>query len=482
MRLVDSPPTAAGNRVPAQIRIDDLLAATGGRLQATTSVRSFSLAVVDSRRVVPGSLFVALRGERDDGHRYVAQALAAGAVAAIVEQDVTLPATADAAIVRVADSLRALQDLASWWRERFAVRVVGITGSTGKTLAKEVTADVLSRTMRVLRNEGNLNSETGLPMTLLHLDPTHQVAVLEMGMYAIGEIARLVEISRPEVGVVLAVHPTHLQRAGSLENIAEAKSELPRGLPADGLAVLNADDPRVAAMAAHTPATVRTFGLTDTADVRATDVVSDGLDGVSFTLTAPWGDRRMRSASPGRHLVPHALAAAAVAEHFAVPMAEVASALEAGSHAPHRMAITEMPGGATLVDDTYNASPISVSAALTFLAETPIGSGKRYAVLGDMLELGPDEQALHERIGREAADVVDGLVGVGERGRWIADAARGSGLPRVATAEDAESALPVVEQTLAPAAGDVLLVKASRGLALDRLVAALTGKPPDDHA
>ncbi len=425
---------------------------------------------------------MALRGERDDGHRYVAQALAAGAVAALVEHDVTLPAGTDAAIVRVADSLRALQDLAMRWRERFPVRVVGITGSTGKTLAKEVTADILSRTLHVLRNEGNLNSETGLPMTLLHLEPTHQVAVLEMGMYAIGEIARLVEISRPEVGVVLAVHPTHLQRAGSLENIAEAKSELPRGLPAEGLAVLNADDPRVAAMATQTAAAVRTFGLTDAADVRATDVVSDGLDGVTFTLTAPWGERRMRSASPGRHLVPHALAAAAVAEHFAVPLAEVAAALEAGSHAPHRMAIMDMPGGATLVDDTYNASPVSVSAALAFLAETPIGSGQRYAVLGDMLELGPDERALHERIGREAAGVLDGLVAVGERGRWIADAARAAGLTRVATAPDAESALEVVERTLGPTAGDVLLVKASRGLALDRLVAALIGQPPDDHA
>ncbi len=357
--------------------------------------------------------------------------------------------------------------------------MVGITGSTGKTLAKEVTADVLARTLGVLRNEGNLNSETGLPMTLLRLEPGHQVAVLEMGMYTTGEISRLVEISRPEVGVVLAVHPTHLERAGSLERIAEAKSELPRGLSTDGLAVLNADDPRVAAMAATTPAAVRTFGLRDGADVRATDVVPEGLAGVTFTLTAPWGSRRVRSASPGRHLVPHALAAAAVAEHFAVPLAEVAAALEAGSHAPHRMATEELPGGGVLVDDTYNASPVSVSAALTFLAETPVGSGRRLAVLGDMLELGPDERTLHERIGAEAAAILDGLVAVGERGQWIADAARAAGLEKVATAPDADAALAVVDQVLSPAAGDVLLVKGSRGIALDRLVAALTGRPDD---
>jgi UDP-N-acetylmuramoyl-tripeptide--D-alanyl-D-alanine ligase len=479
MRLVDSPPNAAGNRVPP-IRIDDLLAATGGRLQAPTTVRSFRLAVVDSRRVTPESLFVALPGERTDGHRFVAEAVAAGAAAVLVERDVDLPAGTDAAVVRVTDSLRALQDLAAWWRERFPVRVVGITGSTGKTLAKELTADVLARTLGVLRNEGNLNSETGLPMTLLRLEPAHQVAVLEMGMYTVGEISRLVEISRPEVGVVLAVHPTHLERAGSLDRIAEAKSELPRGLPGDGLAVLNADDARVAAMAAVTAARVTTFGLAETADIRATDIASEGLAGMRFTMHGPWGERRVRSASPGRHLVPHALAAAAVAEHFAVPLGEVAAALEAGSGAPHRMAIEELPGGATLVDDTYNASPVSVSAALAFLAETPVGGGRRLAVLGDMLELGPDEQALHRRIGAEAATVLDGLVAVGPRGAWIAEAARSAGMTRVATATDADSALEVVDRVLCPSAGDVILVKGSRGVALEGLVGALTGRPAAD--
>jgi UDP-N-acetylmuramoyl-tripeptide--D-alanyl-D-alanine ligase len=234
-------------------------------------------------------------------------------------------------------------------------------------------------------------------------------------------------------------------------------------------------------MAKGTPAAVRTFGLGEGADVRATDLVSEGVDGVTFTLVARWGSRRVRSAAPGRHLVPHALAAAAVAEHFAVPLAEVAAALEAGSRAPHRMAIEELPGGATLVDDTYNASPVSVSAALAFLAETPVGSGRRLAVLGDMLELGPDERVLHERIGVEAAAVLDGLVAVGERGAWIAEAARTAGLASVATAPEADAALAVVDQILSPTAGDVLLVKGSRGIALDRLVAALIGRDDEEH-
>ena len=465
--------------MPQSIRLDDLLAATGGRLITPTSVTTIRGASVDSRSVTPGACFVALRGERVDGHRHVDEALAAGATAALVARPVELPAGTDAAIVQVADPLRALQDLAAWWRSRHAVRVVGITGSTGKTLAKEVVADVLSRTEPVLRNEGNLNSETGLPMTLLGLTDAHRVAVLEMSMYTEGEIARLAEIARPEVGVVLNVQPMHLQRAGSLDAIARAKGELPAALPRDGLAVLNSDDPRVAAMASATAAAVRTFGLGPAADVRALDVVARGLAGTEFRLVAPWGDRTMRSGMPGRHLVPHALAAAAVAEHFGTPLDEVAAALEAGSHAEHRMAPLEAASGATLVDDTYNAAPWSVAAALDFLGETPVASGRhRYAVLGDMLELGPDEERLHREIGAHAARIVDGLVAVGERGAWIADGARAAGLARVTTAADADDAVGAAERDLAAGVGDVVLLKASRGIALDRTVAALAAAGP----
>jgi UDP-N-acetylmuramoyl-tripeptide--D-alanyl-D-alanine ligase len=421
--------------------------------------------------VTPGSIYVALRGERVDGHLFVVEALRAGAVGALVERPVALPPDLDAAIVQVADPLTALQELAAWWRARHAVRVIGITGSTGKTIAKEITADVLSRTLTTLRNEGNLNSETGLPMTLLRLRAEHEVAVLEMSMYTIGEVARLAEIARPEVGVVLAVHPTHLERAGSIEAIAQAKAELPSALPSDGLAVLNGDDARVAAMRAVTRAEVRTFGLRPDADVRADQVVSHGLAGTEFTLHAPWGSRRMASAMPGRHLVPHALAAAAVAERFAVPLDDVAAALATGSMAPHRMAVGEAASGARLVDDSYNASPVSMAGALDFLAETPVPAGRRrLAVLGDMLELGPDEERLHREVGARAAAVADGIVAVGERGRWIADAARAAGAVRVVTAADADEAAAALERELAPGVGDLVLVKASRGVGLDRTV------------
>jgi UDP-N-acetylmuramoyl-tripeptide--D-alanyl-D-alanine ligase len=459
--------------VPPPIQIADLLAVTAGRLAAATTVTSFAGAAVDSRNVVPGNCFVALRGERVDGHDYLAEAVRGGAVAVLVQRplDELPPAVAQ---VQVRDPLTALQEVAAWWRSRQPARVVGITGSTGKTIAKEIVADVLSRSLSVLRNEGNLNSESGLPMTLLRLEPEHQVAVLEMSMYTVGEIARLAEIAAPEVGVVLAVHPTHLERAGSLEMIARAKSELPAALPSDGLAVLNADDPAVAAMRSVTVAQVRTFGLAPEAEVRGFEIASEGLDGTVFTLHAPWGVRRLRSATPGRHLVPHALAAAAVAERFDLPLDEVEAGLAAGSHAPHRMAVVEAAGGATIVDDTYNASPISVAAALDFAAETPVGSGRRrLAVLGDMLELGPDEERLHRGIGTKSAQILDGLVTVGQRGAWIADAARAAGLSRVSHAEDALAAREVVERDLAPGPGDLLLIKGSRGVELDRLVEAL---------
>ena len=463
--------------MPPSIRLVDLLAATGGRLIGTTRVTSFASAAVDSRNVVPGCCFVALRGERVDGHRFVAEAVRRGATVVLVERPVDQP-DEGVAVVQVADALAALQEVAAWWRGRSTVRVVGITGSTGKTIAKEIVADVLARSLQVLRNEGNLNSEMGLPMTLLNLEPRHEVAVLEMSMYTEGEIARLAEIARPEVGVVLSVHPTHLERAGSIDAIARAKAELPVALPADGLAVLNADDPRVAAMREATRAAVRTFGLGTTADVRATEVESHGVAGTSFTFRAPWGERRLHSATPGRHLIPHALAAAIVAEHLGVPLDEVGAALAAGSHAAHRMALVDASDGATIIDDTYNASPVSVAAALDFLAESPLAAGRhRYAVLGDMLELGPDEERLHREIGSKAAGIAEALVTVGERGRWIGEAAIATGLTRVSMVRDADEARDAVERDLAPGVGDLVLVKGSRGIELDRLVSALACDP-----
>lgn len=457
---------------PPAIALDEFAAAIGGRLLGSGAGRTIAGASVDSRHTTPGSLFVALCGERVDGHDFVAQAVAAGAAAVMVER----PVEVGVPQVVVRDSLRGLGDLAAWWRARLPVRVVGITGSTGKTMAKEVVADVLSRGLRTLRSEGNHNSESGLPMSVLRLRPEHEAAVLEMAMYTVGEIARLAEIAQPEIGIVLAVHATHLERAGSIERIARAKAELPMALPPGGLAVLNADDLRVAAMRDVTRAAVMTFGLGAAADVRATDIASRGLAGTEFTLRAPWAVRRVRSGTPGRHLVPHALAAAIVGEAMGVPFDAVIEAIEAGSHADHRMAVAEAASGATVVDDTYNASPVSVRAALEFLAETPVpAGGRRIAVLGDMLELGPDEERLHREVGVAAARTVDALLVVGERGAWIGEAARSAGAATVLRADDAVDGAVVLERDLAPGPRDVVLVKGSRGIELDRTVALLGG-------
>ena len=476
MRLLDSPLDRSAHGVPSTIRLDDLLAAVRGHLSGSGEAVSITGASVDSRRVTPGSIFVAIRGERVDGHAYVADAIRAGAVAALVAHPVSLPDGLAVPQVVVPDPLISLGDLAAWWRARHAVRVVGVTGSTGKTIAKEMVADVLSQTLVTLRNEGNLNSESGLPMTLLQLDASHEAAVLEMGMYTPGEIARLAEIARPEAGVVMAVHATHLERAGSIERIARGKSELVAALPPDGLAVLNADDPRVASMRDLTRADVRTFGLGPVADVRADEIVGRGVAGTEFTLHAGWGTRRVRSGTPGRHLVPHALAAAAVGEWMGIPLDAVADALAAGSRADHRMTILPAASGATLVDDTYNASPVSVRAALDFLAETPLPAGRRrIAVLGDMLELGPDEERLHREVGALAAEAADAIVAVGDRGAWIAEGARAAGAGVVHLAADAEEAASALEAMVSPGPDDLVLLKASRGIGLERAVELLEG-------
>ena len=444
--------------------------------------RELTAVVIDSRQATPGSLFVALQGERQDGHDYVLDALRRGAVAALVSRPVAgcqavwpvrgaLPAEAPAAVcLQVPDVLRALQELSGAWRARFPdCRIVGVTGSVGKTSTKEAIATVLAHRYRVLRSEGNLNNEIGLPLTLLRLEPGVQRAVLEMGMYARGEIARLVELARPAVGVVTNVGPVHLERLGSLEAIAQAKAELPTGLPEEGTLVLNGDDPRVAAMARQTPArTVLTYGVGEGCQVRATEVVSHGLDGLEARLDYQGQARRLRLPWLGRHNVYAALAAAAVGLAEGLTWDEIAGSLAAAGTLG-RLTVRRGASGATILDDSYNASPASTLADLDLLAEL---SGRRLAVLGDMLELGSYEKEGHRQVGRRAAEVLDLLVTVGPRARWIAEEARRR-RPTLAvrTWEDREPAAAWLRGELR--AGDCVLVKGSRGMALENLVAVL---------
>ncbi len=418
-------------------------------------------AVVDSRKVERGDLFVALPGERVDGHDFVADAAMHGAAAAIVERRVEC----DIAQYVVPEALLALQQLARSRRKACTeLRVVGVTGSVGKTTTKELTAAVLATKYALLKNVGNLNSEIGMPLVLLELTQQHRRAVLEMGMWAGGEIALLCDIARPQTGIVTNIGPSHLERLGSIEAIVNAKAELVEALPAEGTAILNADDLRVAALSERTQANVITYGLSVEADVRAEDIEGQGLSGVRFTLVH--GDERaaVYSRLPGRAMVQNALAAAAAGITDGISVAEVAAALSA-AQIPTRLVAHRGPNGSTIVDDTYNASPASMRAALELLGEV---AGRKFAVLGDMRELGSAEEEAHVEVGRFAATVADTIYCVGELGRVIGEAATAAGHPDVHIVADKHEITLALLPQLAP--GDVVLLKASRAIELESVL------------
>ncbi len=424
----------------------------------------FRHAVVDSRKARRGDIFVALKGERVDGHDYVAHAASRGAAGAIVERQVD----ADVAQYVVPNSLVALQDLARMRRQsRARLKVVGITGSVGKTTTKELVAAVLGTRYAVLKNEGNLNSEIGLPMALLELTTRHRRAVLEMGMWAAGEIAFLCDIASPEVGIVTNVGPSHMERLGSIEAIADAKAELVEALPEDGVAILNADDPRVLGMGERTRAHVMTYGLERSADVRAEEIETHGLAGVSFVLAHAGQREPVYSRLPGRAMVHNALAAAAAAVVDGLSVAETATALSE-AQVPTRLAACRGGNGSTIIDDTYNASPASVLAALDLLGES---KGRKIAILGDMRELGDAEAEGHRDVGRRAAEVADVIYAVGDLGRWIGDAAVQAGHDAVHIVLDKAEIAPQLLPDLRP--GDVVLLKASRAMEFETLLEEL---------
>ena len=445
-----------------------------------------SRTVVDSRRAKSDALFVALEGDRADGHDYVADAFGRGALAAIVERDVeisgalldlTHPARALPGIgslplvIRVTDSLAALQQMAAFWRRRHDVRVVGITGSVGKTTTKELTAAVLERRYVTLKSEASYNNEIGLPLALMHLTDRHERAVLEMGMYDVGEISDLARIARPHVGVVTIIGPVHLGRAKTLDRIVKAKTELVEALPPgpEGVAILNHDDERVRGMAGATEARVFYYGLSPKADLWADHIEGLGLQGIHFQLH--YGDETLHVKIPllGRHSVHTALRAAAVGLVEGLTWQEIIEGLR-GPSAQLRLVAVPGPRGSTILDDTYNASPASTIAALNLLDEL---GGRKIAVLGDMLELGDYEWEGHEKVGMRALEVADVLITVGPRGRIIGETAVRWGMPvdRVTIVEDNAAAIALLEQMVT--GDDVVLVKGSRALRMEEIVDAL---------
>jgi UDP-N-acetylmuramoyl-tripeptide--D-alanyl-D-alanine ligase len=458
--------------------IDDVRNALGDCLKDERfgAAGGFTGVTNDSRVAGPGEIFVALTTppgyalQVRDGHDFIGDAVARGATGVVLHHaGIHLPDHIWGFLVE--DTMHAIGELGRAWRSRFDVGVVAIAGNVGKTTTKELTAAVLEGCGHtVLKSPKNFNDEIGLAMTLFQLDQTYDRAVVEAGMFELGEIRRLCRIAQPQTSVVLNVGPTHLERLGSMEAIAEAKSEAVQDLPAAGYAILNADDPYVAAMAPKTRAQVVTFGTDPHADIRASELQSDGLAGVEFTLSCLGRSLRVKSPVPGAALVPNALAAIAVAVTGGATVEEAADALTRARIKPRLQAKTAA-GGATILDDCYNANPASMTAALDVLHEM---NGRRYALLGDMLELGSEEVHGHRAVGEHAACVVDALFTIGPRGAQIATAAKAVGAGSVHHFNTKEEAVATLRATLGP--GDVLLVKASLGVGLGAVVAALVGE------
>jgi UDP-N-acetylmuramoyl-tripeptide--D-alanyl-D-alanine ligase len=440
--------------------VDGLLVSSRGPADA-----AFGRGSIDSRQTQKGDLFFALRGERTDGHDFVPRAIAAGATGAVVERPLDVPTTAREFHVR--DSLGALQRLSAHWRRRHDVRTIGVTGSVGKTTAKELIASVLATRFNVLKSEANLNTEIGIPLTLLQLCPEHQRAVLEMAMYARGDIALLARLAAPQVGVVTNVGPVHLERLGSVGAITAAKAELVEALPAEGLAVLNGDDPRVAAFATRTRARAVLYGTSEQCTIRAHRLESRGLDGITFELHTPEGSAEVTCPLPGRHHVYAALAAATIGLNEGLTLAQVVAGLASASP-DLRLTRRAGPAGSVIIDDSYNASPASMLAALDLLGECP---GRRIALLGGMRELGAATAEGNRAVGDRAAGRCDILFVIGEEAREIGEAARQSGLEDIRFIDSPGEATEALLKELAE--GDYLLIKASRAIGLESVVEAL---------
>jgi UDP-N-acetylmuramoyl-tripeptide--D-alanyl-D-alanine ligase len=463
----------------------DILEPLTGR-RHDNAVMVLSDAVTDSRQAIPASLFIAIPGERVDGHDYVSAAFRNGASVALIQKDIDpsitvidtrspLPAVfnipAAPFAIRVHDTLQSLQKIAGHWRSQLDVRVVGITGSVGKSTTKEVVADVLGQRYRTVKNQGNLNNEIGLPLTLLKLSRGTQCAVTEMGFYQPGDIKLLCNLAKPQIGIITNVGMVHASRAGSQEAIARGKSELIQSLPdaPEGVAILNYDDPWVKPMADLTKARVLFYGLDSQAHLWADSIESAGLDGISFRAHYNGETYNMNVPLIGQHSVQTALRAIAAGLALDLSWGEIVLGLQRSKN-QLRLVTVHTEQGALLLDDTYNASPESTLAALSLLSEIP---GRHIAVLGGMFELGQYEKHGHEMVGIRAAAVADRLITLGENGTMIADAALSAGLrsEKIDKFETTEQVVASLRSLLKD--GDVVLVKGSHGLRMDRIVADL---------
>ncbi len=448
----------------------DVIAATAAEVRGASGADVFESVSTDSRTLLPGSLFVALEGERFDGHGFVAAAAARGATAAVVRRGKALPAAPRGfGLFLVDDTLRALGALARFHRRRFQLPLGVVGGSNGKTTTKEMAGSILAVGGPALKTEGNLNNEVGVPLTLLRLTEEHRAAVVELGMNAPGEMGRLVALAEPDAGLLTTIQPEHLEGLGSLAGVAAAEGELFRGLSQTATAVVNLDEPLVVAQAKGARARWLTFGRGAKADVRLEETTALGRNGQELQLRSDGRTVRVPLAFLGTHNALNATAAFALGRALGVSADGCATGLAAARPSPRRLTVLEGPGGLTVLDDCYNANPASVQAALQTARELA-GPGRVVAVLGDMLELGAEEAEEHRRIAEVAAQLAAVRAFLGPRSTAAAPAREA---PEAARFVEVEALWAWLKPRLQP--GDVVLVKGSRGMRMERLVERLTG-------
>ena len=458
-------------------RTSEVLKATGGELLAGDLNREFAGISIDSRKISTDDLFVAIVGDVHDGHTFVPDVIAQGTRGLVINREKTGQfalaqwQAAGVTCIAVDDTTHALGDLAAFNRRRTPARVVAITGSNGKTTTRQMTACVLARQFNTLVPVGNFNNQIGLPLTLLRLTSDHQWAVLELGTNRPGEISRLAAICAPDIGVITNIGPAHLQGLGSVQGVRREKGDLLKSLGHNGKAALNADDPRVMQLARETDHEVLLFGLSSRAAVRAGNVTeTDG--GITFTLSVAGESQSVRLNSPGRFMVANALAAAAVGQLLGLSPAIIKAGLEDFRPVLNRMNLVQLTNGVTIINDTYNANPDSMKAAIATLKT--MAAGKRaFFVAGDMLELGEQAESLHSQIGAEAARAgIRRLWACGEFAAAVISGARAEGmLSADATAGTHEQIIAALRSELQ--SGDWVLVKGSRGMTMEKVVEGL---------
>ncbi len=460
------------------IKISELLEAVGGTLLG--EFRDMDAAVTcvdtDSRTIRKGSLFIPLVGERFDGHAYLSSALEKGADGCFTAVELE-HYRADKFYIKVNSTQDALRDLAIWYRNQFDIPFIGVTGSVGKTTAKDMIAAVLSQKYKVLKTEGNFNNNIGLPLTIFRLDHSYQACVLEMGMDCLGEIDYLSGIVRPQIGVITNIGDAHIERLGSRENIFKAKCELLPHIQKDGLLILNGDDPMLSTLRGKTAVETVFCGRDPALEYCCSQIEGDGISQISCRMTTPRMDREVRIPALGAHMIYPSLIAAAVGERLGLSPDEIEEGILSFVPTRMRMNILRRGQNITILDDTYNANPQSMRAAISVLADAQ--SSHKIAVLGDMFELGNFAPALHRSVGEYLGQAkIDCLVAVGELAEYLAKGAEASGVPQVYHCPDKARAKQVLDQVLCP--DSTILVKASRGMALEELSAYLKERTEEE--